>query len=272
MSPAPQTTSVGSARERILGKLRTALHEAPGHTHGDASCVDAHQAAHSPHWTLADKFSRLVRAMTAVQTEVHLVRNADWPERLAAVVQAKAIRRLLLAPQTTHGLLATQALQGLGDQAPALRAFDQPIETFKAELFNAIDAGFTRVRSAIAETGSLILWPDADEPRTLSLVPPIHIALLDPHFLHATLYEAMQAEGWAKGLPTNALLISGPSKTSDIQQTLAYGAHGPRQLVLLLVVPESLDDDFIVQLAAACGRNAVTTLMPTEATAQEARL
>jgi L-lactate dehydrogenase complex protein LldG len=36
-------------------------------------------------------------------------------------------------------------------------------------------------------------------------------------------------------LPTNALLISGPSKTADIQQTLAYGAHGPRELVVLIV-------------------------------------
>jgi L-lactate dehydrogenase complex protein LldG len=252
----PLQATPASARDRILGKLRTALAEAPGHTHGDASRVRAHHEAHRPQWDLAEKFTRLVRAMSAVQTEVHLVREAHWPQRLATVVQAKAIRRLLLAPQTAHGALATEALQALGAQAPALRGFDAPIETFKAELFNAIDAGFTRVRSAIAETGSLILWPDADEPRTLSLVPPIHIALLDPHFLHATLYEAMQAEGWAAGLPTNALLVSGPSKTSDIQQTLAYGAHGPRQLVLILVVPEGLDDAFVAQLALATGARA----------------
>jgi L-lactate dehydrogenase complex protein LldG len=252
----PGTTSPASARDRILAKLRAALIDAPGTTHGDASLVRAHHEAHTPHWSLSEKFSRLVRAMTAVQTEVHLVRDADWPQRLAAVVQAKAIRRLLLAPQTAHGALAVDALQALGEHAPALRAFDQPIEAFKPELFSAIDAGFTRVRSAIAETGSLILWPDADEPRTLSLVPPIHIALLDPSFLHATLYEAMQAEGWATGMPTNALLISGPSKTSDIQQTLAYGAHGPRQLVLLLVVPDGLDDAFIAQLATETGARA----------------
>jgi L-lactate dehydrogenase complex protein LldG len=39
-------------------------------------------------------------------------------------------------------------------------------------------------------------------------------------------------------MPTNALLISGPSKTADIQQTLAYGAHGPKELVLLLIQAE----------------------------------
>jgi L-lactate dehydrogenase complex protein LldG len=49
----------------------------------------------------------------------------------------------------------------------------------------------------------------------------------------------MQREGWANDLPTNALLISGPSKTADIQVTLAYGAHGPKELVVLLIGDEA---------------------------------
>jgi L-lactate dehydrogenase complex protein LldG len=48
------------------------------------------------------------------------------------------------------------------------------------------------------------------------------------------MHSAFTKEGWSNGMPTNALLISGPSKTADIQQTLAYGAHGPRELVVLL--------------------------------------
>jgi len=46
------------------------------------------------------------------------------------------------------------------------------------------------------------------------------------------------SENWAGGLPTNALLISGPSKTADIQQTLAYGAHGPKELIVLVINAE----------------------------------
>ena len=56
----------------------------------------------------------------------------------------------------------------------------------------------------------------------------------DAATIHATLIDAMRAENWSAGLPTNALLISSPSKTADIQQTLAYGAHGPKELVVLL--------------------------------------
>jgi L-lactate dehydrogenase complex protein LldG len=115
-----------------------------------------------------------------------------------------------------------------------LHRYTQPISAWRQDLFDTIDASFTLARSAIAETGSLILWPDASEPRLMSLVPPIHFVLLDAATIHADMHSAFIAEAWAKGMPTNAVLISGPSKTADIQQTLAYGAHGPRELVVLL--------------------------------------
>ena len=106
-------------------------------------------------------------------------------------------------------------------------------------MFHDIPASLTVARSAIAETGTLVLWPDANEPRLMSLVPPLHIVLLDASTIQNTFYEAMTAEGWSDGLPTNALLISGPSKTADIQVTLAYGAHGPKELVVLLIGEEA---------------------------------
>ena len=102
-------------------------------------------------------------------------------------------------------------------------------------MFHQTPASLTGARAAIAETGTLVLWPDADEPRLMSLVPPVHIVLLDAGKIYNTFLEAMQAENWTDGLPTNALLISGPSKTADIQVTLAYGAHGPKELVVLLM-------------------------------------
>jgi L-lactate dehydrogenase complex protein LldG len=98
-----------------------------------------------------------------------------------------------------------------------------------------VDAGFTTTRGGIAETGGLILWPSPEEPRLLSLVPPVHFALLDTAAIHATFFEAMRAEAWAGSLPRNALLISGPSKTADIEQTLAYGVHGPKRLVVVAI-------------------------------------
>ena len=127
------------------------------------------------------------------------------------------------------------------DTAPQLLTFDQPIEAWKDQLFNGVAAAFTGSRAGIADTGALVLWPDAEEPRSMSLVPPIHLVLFEASRLYENHYHAMTAEGWAQGLPTNSLLISGPSKTADIQQTLAYGAHGPRELVVLVLLPDDLD-------------------------------
>ena len=69
----------------------------------------------------------------------------------------------------------------------------------------------------------------------MSLVPPIHIAVLEASGLYSTFHEAMHEQNWASGMPTNALLVSGPSKTADIEQTLAYGVHGPKELIVLVV-------------------------------------
>jgi L-lactate dehydrogenase complex protein LldG len=93
----------------------------------------------------------------------------------------------------------------------------------------------TSVRAGIAETGTLVLWPDREEPRTLSLVPPVHLAVLSLDRLYCTFSELVEREQWQEGLPTNALLVSGPSKSADIEQTLAYGIHGPVELIVLLV-------------------------------------
>ncbi|WP_238475014.1 LutC/YkgG family protein [Azospirillum cavernae] len=113
--------------------------------------------------------------------------------------------------------------------------YDRPIEDFKQQMFEGIDAGLTGTLGAIADTGSLILWPSADEPRLLSLVPHIHVALLRADALYDSFWQAMRDQRWADAMPTNALLISGPSKTADIEQTLAYGVHGPKRLVVVIV-------------------------------------
>ena len=231
------------AREQILGRLRaTAIAAKP-----PVPDVDAWFRAHRRAEDLAQRISRLRTALEAAHAQVHDSSAADWPELLLRIATEKGVRKLLLGSGTLHGAALEArgtaleargtALAARGAESPQLLRYEQPVETWRDALFDEVDASLTLARSAIAETGSLILWPTPAEPRLMSLVPPLHFVLLDVNTIHADFDAAIRAESWSDALPTNALLISGPSKTADIQQTLAYGAHGPRELVLLLLHP-----------------------------------
>lgn len=215
-----------SSRDRILQRLRQGRHSQAADPVCDFSVLER------PHWSRAECIERFRRTLESVHGEVHLCSEADWIERLAALLRERGIRNLLTGRK--HPVCEAVRASTHPDLPPRL-LYERPVEQWQPELFNSVDAGLTSTLGGIAETGSLILWPSADEPRLLSLVPPVHIAVLHASQLHATLYDAMRACNWAAGMPTNALLISGPSKTADIEQTLAYGVHGPRELIVLLI-------------------------------------
>jgi len=215
-----------SARDDILGRLRAAsvsasppLPDVAGWFDRDIRKKDSNQ-----------RLACLRSALESVKTEVHDVTYANWTTVLLQIVADKGLRHVLIGSDTHHGDALAQCAP---DNLQIIR-YDQPIEAWQEQLFDDVDASLTLARSAVAETGSLILWPTHEEPRLMSLVPTVHFVLLDAETVHADLHTAMTAEAWAQGMPTNALLICGPSKTADIQQTLAYGAHGPRELVVLL--------------------------------------
>ncbi|RMG34599.1 MAG: lactate utilization protein, partial [Gammaproteobacteria bacterium] len=166
----------------------------------------------------------------AVRGEVHRLHDGDWLDWLAKELPRRGVKTLLAG----SGPIGARLQQRLGGVL-TLHAYDRPIEAWKELLFQQVDAAITGCLGAVAETGSLILWPDREAPRLISLVPPLHIVLLEADAIHPTLSDAMAAQHWAGKMPTNALLISGPSKTADIEQTLAYGIHGPKALVTLIL-------------------------------------
>ena len=218
-----------SARDLILGRLRaTAIANPPA-----LPDVTGWFAAHRRRDDRAQRIARLRYALEAVHAEVHDTNATDWPELLLQIAATKGLRNLAIGTNTPHGA-ALEASQH--PQLKILR-YKQSIEAWRDTLFDDVDAGVTLARSAIAETGSLVVWPNTCEPRLLSLVPPLNFVLLDVTTIHPDLHTAMTVEGWKDSMPTNALLICGPSKTADIQQTLAYGAQGPRELVVLLCHP-----------------------------------
>lgn len=215
-----------SARDRILDKLRAA----PVDSTPVVPDVSGWYAQHTAVLDPAQRVAALRKALEAVKTEVHEVTDANWISVLLAIAAAKGLRQLLIGADTVHG----EALAALAPTELQILRYTQSVDAWQELLFDGVDAALTLARGAIAEIGSLILWPTPAEPRLMSLVPSLHFVLLDADTIHVNLFSALSAEGWHTGMPTNALLICGPSKTADIQQTLAYGAHGPRELVVLI--------------------------------------
>jgi L-lactate dehydrogenase complex protein LldG len=112
--------------------------------------------------------------------------------------------------------------------------YDAAVESLKDRIFD-VDAAITVAAGAVADTGAIVLRPSAAEPRLMSLVPPLHVAVLRADTVWGSLTEAMQAGEWAEDMPSNLVLVSGPSKTADIELVLAFGVHGPKELVVLIV-------------------------------------
>lgn len=212
-----------SARGRILGRLRSPPQRSlPGTAGLPVRRFD---------WGAEERTARFTQALAAVRGEIIEV-GADWPRRVADLLAERGAGRLAFGPEAE---LAAELTRGWPpESAVQLVPWAEPIETGRDRLFGEIDAALTGCRGAIAETGSLVLWPGPAEPRLLSLVPPIHLVLLDPREIRSTLHELLVEQGWSGGMPSNALLITGPSKSADIEQTLTYGVHGPKALIVLI--------------------------------------
>lgn len=215
-----------TARDRILARLRNAPRQELPRPPSASPPTDVPARG--------ELAARLKARMEAVRAEVHVVPSATWLDHLKEILAVRKIATLLYAPQTAIGEALRHAWETGAAGPPELVAYAGPVETFKDRLF-AVDAAVTAATGAVADTGALILRPTAAEPRLMSLVPPIHIAVLRAADIFASLDDAMRAGNWSADMPANMLLISGPSKTADIELILAFGVHGPKELIVLVL-------------------------------------
>jgi L-lactate dehydrogenase complex protein LldG len=99
-------------------------------------------------------------------------------------------------------------------------------------------ASLTRAFAGVAESGTLVLTSGAERPTTLNFLPETHIVVLrasDIAGCYEDAWDRLRAIQAGEALPRTVNLITGPSRTADIEQTIQLGAHGPRRLCILLV-------------------------------------
>lgn len=151
-----------------------------------------------------------------------------------------ALNRIISSLQDSHLRGRRIALSN----APAMEALLTRIEAATekiatdpsaAELFT-YDVGISTAQAAIAETGTLLLDSEAERHRLVSLIPPVHIAIVDASDICLTLAEALAIAGRGSALSSTITLITGPSRTADIELTLAIGVHGPQEVFSIVRV------------------------------------
>jgi L-lactate dehydrogenase complex protein LldG len=99
----------------------------------------------------------------------------------------------------------------------------------------AADIGITSVAYALAETGTLVLLSNPQEARLISLLPPVHIAVFPRERILANLDELLSLIPYPAEQTSSMVLITGPSRTADIEQILVRGVHGPGEIYAVIV-------------------------------------
>ena len=220
-----------TAREEILGKLKAAP-ESP--TVRKPYVPPLNELS----WNreqLIENFTRNLEAQTGV---VHLVKGAaSVKEKLAEICEEEALKNIIAS---TDRVVLPLNLPAWGEEngIQIHTAGDYTDrEAYKDAVFTEAPAGITGADYAVAESGTIGLVHDKDQPRLVSVAPILHIVLIPVERLLPT-YESVTRQVFSdkSNLPSQFTFTTGPSMTADIQGGQFKGMHGPRKLIVILFI------------------------------------
>jgi len=225
-------TASDQARRAVLSRIRGALNVS-GHERGRKQAVNGRLSRH-PRGTIPARArgdrETLIETMTAMlQSQGAEITRIGMPEDAIRVI-AEDLSAHGLPPDLRLG--ADPVLLALPwSTAPGLR-----LRIGRAEPQDR--AGLSRAVTAAAETGTMVLTSGADNPTTLAFLPEAHFILVrasDVMGSYEETFDRLRGTYGEGRLPRMVNLISGPSRTADIEQTIIRGAHGPKRLHVLIV-------------------------------------
>ena len=205
-------------REEILGKVREALGRKPG-TPPPPIPPTARVAPRKTGEPEAEITQLLAEIEKLSGVTRRLTSRNELRDALADLVRAEDVKKATL--WTTPDLAAwgvSETLQTLGVELVSAQA--------DKHLVAACELGVTGADAALPETGTLLLHSSPERPRVVSLLPRVHLAIFTPSALRADLHQAF-ADAKDAGY---SVLVTGPSRTADIELTLTLGVHGPKSL------------------------------------------
>jgi L-lactate dehydrogenase complex protein LldG len=174
---------------------------------------------------------RFVEELRAVGGVVELVSPADLAGAVAAAAEQAEARTAVVGPDL--GPFADRVTEGL--RRSEVEILEPDGKTGGREASARADLGVTGALLGVASSGSVLVAAGPSSSRLASLLPPSHLAVLPTERLVAGFEELFAALGEHLETASSAVLISGPSRTADIEMVLVRGVHGPRHVHVLLV-------------------------------------
>jgi len=220
-----------AVRDAILGRVRKALGHAA--TTSDAQRdAEAYIAAHRQGPRPAIAGSLVARFIQRATDMASTVERIGAPEDIPGAV-ARYVEALELPPE----LAEQRSRKGVCWSELALLDWRGAGLDIEARPTTGHDRlAITGCFCAIAETGTLVFSAGADTPTALTLLPDTHVAVVRADRIVAGMEDAFALLRSEKvALPRAVNLISGPSRTGDIEQTIVLGAHGPFRMHLLVL-------------------------------------
>jgi L-lactate dehydrogenase complex protein LldG len=214
---------MNTAREEMLHTVRAALKRT-----ADSGVAAIPATARIAPRAAADVNAELTAFFSEVEklggTTKRLENKADLAAALRELVAAESIKKAT-AWQTAE--LKQWGVEGLLEAIGVEIVSPYASNREVAEC----DLGVTGADFALPETGTLGLRASIEQPRTVSLLPRVHLALIQTTCLRADLHQVFEEAGHDGYL----VFITGPSRTADIELTVTIGVHGPKQLCVILI-------------------------------------
>lgn len=205
-----------SGRERVLGQIRQSLGRP-----ADTTAPITPLPGAGPRPALSGP---LVERFVAKMQE-----KAATVERLCGMADVgTAVARYVAAVPAGPAVRVSRALAGI--------PWPSQLTVMQGAAVREDETSVTPCFAAVAESGGIVTLSGRDTPSTLNFVPDTHIVVVHSSQVVAH-FEDVWVQWRASGLPIPRTInvISGPSRTADIEQTIQLGAHGPRRLHILLL-------------------------------------
>lgn len=185
---------------------------------------------------LCEHFASEVNAVGGVATLVDSLAEAR-EVLLSYLAEAQARSAICWRHPVLDRLGLTAMLSERGVAIVAAETTQTQESTERRRLQLACEIGITSADMAIAETGTLLMWSRPGQERVASLLPPLHVAIIERSQIVPDLLDAFRwlHEQGLENLPSNITLITGPSKTGDIELQLTTGVHGPGKWRVIVI-------------------------------------